>query len=136
MSDEQPEGVGSVAEEAVKLLGALQGWVQDPSSGSGRRAAADAAGGAAGWLREVNEHVATGGDDCRWCPVCQVIHAVRETSPEVKDHLATAATSLLHAAAGILEATTSRGTQRDPGPDRGDPVEKIDLDDDTEWETE
>jgi len=115
-----PDPVGSVAEEAVKLLGALQGWAQ----GTG-----DLGSATAGLLHELDEHLATGGADCRYCPVCQVISAVRETSPEVKEHLITGATSLLQAAAGVLQA---RGNAS--GADRRGPVEKIDLDDDTEWE--
>ena len=73
-------------------------------------------------LRGINEHIATGGEDCRYCPVCQVIHAVRETSPEVKAHLASAASSLMHAAAGVLATQVPRS-------DRPSGVEKIDLDD-------
>ena len=70
----------------------------------------------------MNEHIATGSEDCRYCPVCQVIHAVRHTSPEVKAHLASAASSLMHAAAGVLATQVPRS-------DRPSGVEKIDLDD-------
>lgn len=128
MTDEErptADAVGSVAEEAAKLLGALGGWASD--------GAGDAASGAAGLLHDLNEHIATGGAECRYCPLCQVISAVRDTSPEVKQHLATAATSLLHAATGLLQA---RAGQAGDAAAR-EPVEKIDLDDaddDTEWE--
>ena len=131
MTDDAPESqpVGSVAEEAARLLGALQGWAREgaPEASSG---AAGAAASASAALHDLNEHIATGGEDCRYCPVCRVIAAVRQTSPEVKDHLTTAAVSLLHAATGILE---TRGETRQ---ERRDPVEKIDLSDDadTEWE--
>ena len=75
--------------------------------------------------------------------MCQVISAVRETSPEVKAHLATAATSLMQAAAGVLatkfpdDASARRpdGGGR-PSRDSG-AVEKIDLSDDSDdevWE--
>ena len=126
MSDEETgpgqDPVGSVAEEAAKLLGALQGWA---SGGVGEPAAR-----AAGLLHDMNEHIATGGAECRYCPLCQVIGAVRDTSPEVKQHLATAATSLLHAATGLLQARADReGENRRP-----EPVEKIDLDDDIDAE--
>lgn len=67
------EPVGTAAEEVAKLLGALQ------DLGS-----------------QVGEHIGHG-PDCRYCPVCQVINVVRETSPEVRDHLADAAGSLLSA---------------------------------------
>jgi hypothetical protein len=54
------------------------------------------------------------------------VHAVRETSPEVRNHLLTAATSLLQAAAGVLETVPppEQGASQ-----RGPAVERIDLDD-------
>jgi hypothetical protein len=118
----RPE-VGSVGEEAAKLLGALADLARQQRS--------DVAGGVAGLAdqamslaQEVNDHIATGSAECRYCPVCRVVHAVRETSPEVRTHLLTAATSLLQAAAGVLETV--------PPPDdasrRGPEVERIDLD--------
>ncbi|RYU09626.1 hypothetical protein [Nocardioides iriomotensis] len=128
MTDEErppADAVGSLAEEAAKLLGALGGWASD--------GAGDAASGAAGLLHDLNEHVATGGAECRYCPLCQVISAVRDTSPEVKQHLATATTSLLHAATGVLQSRAGKGGDA-AAPE---PVRKIDLedaDDDTEWE--
>jgi hypothetical protein len=58
-----------------------------------------------------------------------VISAVRGTSPEVRQHLTTAATSLMHAAAGLLATQMP-----EPSKERADGgVEKIDLSDD-EWE--
>lgn len=129
------EPVGSVGEEAAKLLGALSDWARDQGDVAGE-AAGSAAGSAAGMAdsfaaaaREVNEHLSTGGPDCRYCPVCQVIHVVRETSPEVRAHLSVAASSLMHAAAGLL-ATHTPSSSASAG------VEKIDLDDSTDWEEE
>ncbi len=123
-----PEPVGSLGEEAVRLLAALQGWARE-SSGEYADAAAAAAGGLSAAARRVDEHVATGGEDCRYCPVCQVISAVRGTSPEVREHLTSAAGSLLKAAAGLLgtEVPDAGSGERRGG------VERIDLDDD-EWE--
>jgi len=118
--------VGSVGEEAAKLLGALSEWARDQGddyAGS----AADAAGTFAHAVQDVSEHVATGGEDCRYCPVCQVIHVVRNTSPEVRTHLSVAASSLMHAAAGLL--ATNTGDQS-----KSSPVEKIDLDADADWD--
>jgi hypothetical protein len=118
--------VGSVGEEAAKLLGALSEWARDQGddyAGS----AADAAGSFAHAVQDVSEHIATGGEDCRYCPVCQVIHVVRNTSPEVRTHLSVAASSLMHAASGLL--ATSTGDQS-----KSSPVEKIDLDADADWD--
>ena len=122
---DQDDPVGSVGEEAAKLLGALQEWARESGSEYAGAAAA-AAGGAASSISSVNEHIATGGEDCRYCPVCQVISVVRGTSPEVKEHLVSAATSLLHAAAGVLATNVpdQSGKAR-----RNSAVEKIDLSD-------
>jgi hypothetical protein len=109
-----------VGEEAAKLLGALSEWARD----QGTDYAGTAAGAAstfANAVRDVNEHIATDSADCRYCPVCQAIHAVRSTSPEVREHLSVAASSLMKAAAGLLETRTN--TSEPSG------VEKIDLDD-------
>jgi hypothetical protein len=61
--------------------------------------------------------------------VCRVIAVVRQTSPEVKAHLASAATSLMQAAATAMATHVP-----DPAkPGRPEPsVEKIDLSDDPE----
>jgi hypothetical protein len=127
MSDPD-ESVGSVAEEAAKLLHALQDWAKESGS-EYAGAAASAAEGAASAVHRIDEHIATGSAECTYCPVCRVISAVRDTSPEVRQHLTTAATSLLHAAAGLLATNV-------PEPSKGrrdGPVEKIDLSDD-DWE--
>jgi hypothetical protein len=112
--------VGSVADEAAKLFDALQDWAAKDGG---------SVGGGVGDLvgeqwRSVNEHIATGGQDCTYCPVCQLIGKVREASPELRTHLAVATSSLLQAAATLVEA-------RAPRPPAGEPqVTKIDLDDD------
>ncbi len=122
-----PEPVGSVGEEAAKLLGALNDWAKEAGAGHVHAATSAAAGMAAG-LKGVDEHIATGSAECQYCPICQVITLVRQTSPEVKAHLGTAASSLLQAAAGLLatevpQDKAPRGVQRidlDDGPDAGD----------------
>lgn len=103
---EEPQ-VGTVAEEAAKLLGALSGWAKDAAY-------------------DVDAHIATGAPECTACPICRTVHAVRELSPEVTSHLASAATSLMHAAAGLMATAT-------PGPGAREGVEHIDLDDDGDW---
>jgi hypothetical protein len=128
MSDDTgSDPVGSVADEATKLLRALQGWAQDNGSAYAD-ATASAAAGAASTLHGVTEHVATGSEECRYCPVCQVISAVRGTPPEVRQHLAAAATSLMHAAAGVL-ATPVPGQS---AARRDESMEKIDITDEPE----
>ena len=113
--------VGSVAEEATKLFGALADWAKanQPDAvggvtGLGERVARAAAA--------VDDHLATGAAECTYCPICRTVHAVRRTSPEVRTHLAPAASSLLQAAAAVLATQAP-----DPSP-RSTGVEHIDLD--------
>lgn len=124
--DPGEEQVGSVAEEAAKLVGALSEWARDHGSdlGEGLSGLVDHAAASA---REVNEHLATGAAECTWCPLCRTVHAVRQTSPEVRAHLATAASSLLQAAAGLLATTVPDHARTPP-----EGVERIDLDDETD----
>lgn len=113
--DPSGEPVGDLGEEAAKLLAVL-----------------------AGWTRAVDEHVATGAPECQWCPVCRVVHAVRTTRPEVREHLAAAAGSLLQAASGLLASAAEppEAPDRSRRPGEGpagavdeDGLEHIDLDD-------
>jgi hypothetical protein len=105
--DRTEPDVGTVAEEAAKLLGALSGWAKDAT-------------------HELEDHLATGAPECTYCPICRTVHAVRQLSPEVKEQLAGAATSALQALAGLVSATGSAGSAPTGG------VEHIDLDEDAE----
>ncbi|EON23336.1 MULTISPECIES: hypothetical protein [Nocardioides] len=122
--------VGSLAEEAAKLFGALNGWAREQGSGLGDTVTGLSEHAAAA-AHDINDHLATGSAECTVCPVCRAVHAVRQLSPEVKAHLTTAAASLAQAAAGILATATPPA-----GSDRGG-VEHIDLDDTgEEWPEE
>lgn len=125
---EEPE-VGSLGEEAARLMDALAGWARQQGSdvGEGVHGLADAASRAA---RDVDGHLATGAPECTYCPVCRVVHVVRSTSPEVRTHLAVAASSLLQAAAGLLATHAPAEGQRGAG------VERIGVDGDGPWEGE
>jgi len=116
--------VGSLGEEAAKLLGALSGWAREHAGDAGE-GLSGLAGQAAASAQDLNEHLATGSAECTVCPVCRTVHAVRQLSPEVKAHLMTAVTSLAQAAAAIMVTTDARGSTPP-----GDGVEHIDLDDD------
>lgn len=115
---EDRDDVGSVSEEAMKLFAALSGWAQETGG-----AYAGAADSTSATFRAINEHLATGGEDCRYCPVCRMISVARATSPEVRSHLTAAATSLFQAAAAAM--ATPSGSPRSE-----EPVERIDLSDD------
>lgn len=97
-----------VAEEAGKLAEALVEWVRERGG---------AIGGQAGG--HVGGHVG-GSAECTLCPVCQLIVLARSASPEIFEHLAAAATSLL-AAAGSLASQQQAPVPRAP-------VQHIDLD--------
>ena len=114
--------VGSLGDEVAKLLGALSGWAREHASEAGDGLSGFAAHAAAS-AHDLDEHLATGAPECTVCPVCRTVHALRQVSPEVRTHLATAMTSLAHAAAAIM-ATTDARTDPDGS------VEHIDLDDD------
>lgn len=120
----RPHDVGSVGEEAVKLFGALADMARQ-HTGDAAESVSTIAGQAAAMAHEVNEHIATDDPECTYCPICRVVHVVRQTSPEVKAHLMTAASSLLQAAAGLMETLPP---PTGGAPARGPEVERIDLD--------
>ena len=104
------EEVGSVSEEAAKLLGALQGWAKEHVS--------DYTGGPSGF---GSAYISDGSAACKVCPVCQLIAAMRGINPDSIEHLTHAAGSLLHALAGLVESAQQSDRRR------GTPVQKIDL---------
>ena len=112
--------VCSAAEEAAKLLGAVSEWAREHGSdvGTAFGGLADQVSAAA---HDVDAHLATG-EDCRYCPLCRAVQVYRSASPEVREHLATAATSLARAATALLATAVPQ--------QRGVGVERIDLTDD------
>ncbi|WP_151082728.1 hypothetical protein [Nocardioides cynanchi] len=114
--------VGSVAEEAAKLFGAVAGWARE--HGDGLSTLTEQLGDNLG--DDLHDHLGTGDASCTWCPVCRTVNAIRQTSPEVRAHLAGAASSLMLAVSGMM---ATQPPARDGG------VERIDLDqdDDGDW---
>ncbi|GAA5137132.1 hypothetical protein GCM10023339_77020 [Alloalcanivorax gelatiniphagus] len=108
--------VGSLGEEAAKLLGALSGWAREHAGGLGE-GIDEATSQAAAQVHDLDEHLATGSAECTVCPVCRAVHAVRQLSPEVTDHLASAFTSLAQAAAAVMATTGPRAADEDAGAD-------------------
>lgn len=117
--DRSREEIGSLADEAAKLLGAFQGWARE-HAGDLAEGVSGLAGHAASAASDVNEHLATGAAECTYCPICRTVHVVRSLSPEVRDHLAVAASSLGQAIAALMAPPT-------PAPSE-DEVEHIDVD--------
>jgi hypothetical protein len=120
--------VGSLADEATKLFGALSGWARDHAGEAGEGLSGLAAHAAAS-AHDLDEHLATGATECTVCPVCRAVHAVRQLSPEVTAHLSAAAASLAQAAAAVLATAPGRATDARDGSEQGG-VEHIDLSDD------
>ena len=108
------ESVGSVSEEAAKLLAALQGWAREHVADPSR-----APGGGLG-----SAYISDGSAACRVCPLCQLIAVVRGINPDTLDQFGHAAGSLLSAVAGLVESAQRSDSRR------GSPVQKIRLADD------
>lgn len=107
---------GSIGEEATKLAGAVQTWLGEWRSQSGR------AGGSAKDVWATATQPSDDGAECRVCPVCQALRVLRTTRPETFEHLSDAAASLAAALRGLIGEPGDRPTgQRPPG------VERIDL---------
>ncbi|MEI7058001.1 DUF5304 family protein [Nocardioides sp. CCNWLW239] len=127
------EPLGSTAEELGRLMEAIGEWAKDSRIGH--------------LAESFGEHLDSGAPECAYCPLCRTVHVLRESSPEVKVHLASAAASLMQAAATVLNAAaTSPGAGPSEDEDahgdgvraeedatqgraqRSDKVERIDLD--------
>jgi hypothetical protein len=117
------EAVGTLAEEAAKLLAAVQGWVGE-SAGRFDEPADDSEAGPSDAHSQHSGQPGLSGE-CRWCPICQLVRAARATSPEVREHLSQAAVSLALAVRGLLEEPSQAAR-------RTGPLEKIDLTEEAE----
>ena len=95
------EPVGSAAEEAAKLLAAVQDWAR---------------------ARFDSEHLATGSSECQVCPVCQAVAALRQVKPETVEHLLDAAASLVAAVKSAVVHPSGDG-----GPGGSSRVQHIDI---------
>jgi hypothetical protein len=147
------EPIGSVAEEAAKLFAVLQNAAHETTAahaGAGHAtehedapAAADHAAGDHAAGDAAGEHKL--GPDCVWCPVCQLIHRVRSTSPETIEQLSTAAAHVLGSVRSLLEAAAEAARQaREDAASRSSPseeeparsrVDRIDVSEDPEpWD--
>ena len=107
MSDSSglPPEYRPLAEEAMRLAGAMQDWIRRTAAQS--RSAEQTRHGAAA--------AADSGDvphssDCTWCPVCQFAAVVRGERPDVTERLAEAGTVFLSAMRGVIEAASTATT--------------------------
>ena len=125
-----PHEVGSLGEEAAKLIGALSGWAREHAGEAGEQLSGLAAHAAAS-AQDLNEHLATGTAECTVCPLCRTVHAARQLGPEVTGHLSAAMASLVQAATALLATVEQHapGDDRDAADGSQAGVEHIDLDD-------
>ena len=148
------EPVGSVAEEAAKLFAVLQQAArqQDPPENSHQHDAHQESlvdEEPAHAVPDEHEHgtARSGGPECQWCPVCQLIAKVRTTSPETIEQLSTAAAGVLGSVRSLLEAAAEAARQaredaesrtakaQDPERPARSRVDRIDVSEDPEpWD--
>jgi hypothetical protein len=64
------------------------------------------------------------GEVCQICPLCALLRVVDDAHPEVVEHIAEAARHLSLAAKAIIDAYAAGF------PDRDEPLERIDVEDD------
>ena len=107
---------------AAKLFAVLQNAAHDVPPAA--KAAHDAPPAAEAAHEDQHEHKL--GPDCVWCPVCQLIHRVRSTSPETIEQLSTAAAHVLGSLRSLLEAAAdaARQTREDAASRSSPPAEE------------
>ena len=93
--------VGSLAEEAAKLIAALQGWTQDIRGRDDAEPGDDHEGD---HLGHDHDELAA---ECRYCPLCNVARFAKAATPEVRDHLASAGLSLALAFKELMDNARS-----------------------------
>lgn len=84
------EPVGTLGDEAAKLLAAAQEWAKQRVPVDGQ----------------------VGGAECQVCPFCQSVALLRQVKPETVEHLLAAAGSLVSA----LRTTVTPSAPTSPGP--------------------
>lgn len=139
------EHVGSVAEEAARLLDALGGWAQSATSDGHRhqtpgggtdRAASDSHARRESPATAASRCEHCGADSrmgeaisCRLCPVCQGISLLRSVRPETVDRLADLAAALSSTLRDLAAEHPGRPRER-PAPGRhSDRVQEIRVED-------
>jgi len=102
---------GPLGEEAARLLGAAQDWLHRTV------------------LDPATARVATGSAECCWCPLCQLIAALRGNRPELTERMSEALTELQAALAGLLRSVTEPAAAGEQPPDErpARTVHRIDL---------
>lgn len=95
---------GPLAEELARFLGATHDWLQ--------RSVLDPA----------TARISTGAPECCWCPICQLVSAVRGDRPELLERLGEVQASIVS-----LLRTVTESAPTPTAPEAGPRVHKIDL---------
>lgn len=89
------DGVGSLADEAQKLLDAAAVWLAERSAGATEKVRALA--------EELDSGLAVDAPECRYCPLCQLIALLRGERPELTARLVEIGTALLLAVRSTVD---------------------------------
>jgi hypothetical protein len=104
--------VGSLGEEAAKLLGAVEDWLRgarDKGAGTGADERSDPSAYDVFAEHEGQRHV---GPECLICPICQLLALARSARPEAFEHVVDAVGSLLLAVRSVVEEHERSWSQR------------------------
>jgi hypothetical protein len=88
-----------LVEEATRLAEAAQEWLRGSAGGAG-------SAGAAGSADSADRPVDAAGP-CRYCPVCQLVAALRDGHPELADRFGELAAALIAALHAAFETATA-----------------------------
>ncbi|MBG0563407.1 hypothetical protein [Actinoplanes aureus] len=105
--------LGILGESVAGLIGMVSGSGQPGGAqrDEGHQGGGDMSGGQQGGYQSGG-HWATGSAECCVCPVCKVIAAMRDPSPETAERLATSAGDIANGVAGLMRAFSGIATQR------------------------
>ncbi len=120
--------VGTLAEEALALFGAVAGWMRESAAGPHPGAETSTEQPDPAGPGDPSGEQGSCAGSCRWCPVCRAAETVRQVSPEVRAHLVDAGTSLLAALGGLLAAPGQQHPDRASDTDSEPRVQRIRLD--------
>lgn len=99
-----------LVEEATRLAEAAQEWLRGAAGRTGAAGSASSAGETGAADRPVD-----GTGPCRYCPVCQLVAALRDGHPELADRFGELAAALIAALHAAFEtATAPSGPPRSP----------------------
>jgi hypothetical protein len=88
------------------------------------------------WTRENLPPAPDGAATCEWCPLCQFVAVLRGERPDVTERVAEAGTAMAAAIRGLLDVAMSSRPDAGDAQTGGPRVERIDLDEATDTDTD